>query len=293
MTYVAPRFQHLIRPWTKDQQGKSLLGAWIGMPDPYYHSIEAFSQSYAKEFAKSPAHGHAYSMREWEADPKREMYKAVHLLTLEPEEHNRIVVKDGRWAGALKDEVEALQAQGYIVLKKDGFDTARAMAQSILAHPRAAQRLKNSIPELSIFWEEETEAGPVLCKARCDAVTFGDAGIDLDDLKSFGSLHDETLLGAHAYKSKYHVQMGYYAFGLAKIFEENLVSCGWIFCEDDAPYGVKVRGCSPQVATAGWRDISALLGRYRVCTMTNEWPSYDDQESVDLVIPSYLARFEE
>lgn len=234
----------------------------------------------------SPAHGQAYADKEWEADPTREMYKAAHLLTLEPEEHARIVIKDGRWAGALKEEVETLQGQGYLVLKQKDFDTARAMSASIKSCPRAADALKKSIPEVSLFWMEETPEGLVYCKARLDALTLDDSGIFLHDMKAFTDLSDEELLGIQVMKRGYHMQFGWYSRGIFKVFGEGPLKCSWAWVEDEKPYGVKLRSCPPSIIDQGWAPFPDLLKRYAKCERDNIWPLYDDEET-DITMPKF------
>lgn len=271
---IATRFQDKIQHYSKDT--KLLEGAFLGMPESVYHSIDAFSQSYAKEFLRSPAHGRAYLDKEWEVDPKREMYKAVHLLTLEPEEQARLVVRDGRWAGALKEEVESLQNRGYIVLKPEALSDAKNMAHSINSNKNARDLLSTSLPEVSLFWTEQTENGPVYCKARVDALGLYEEGIDVGDLKSFGDISEECLLLKQAERLRYDMQQAWYGRGVFKVFGEEPKSFYWVWVEDERPHGVKTRVCPVDFLSRGWGPFVKLLPRYAQCTNENNWPGYDE-----------------
>lgn len=259
-----------------------MMGFFPNLPEAEYHAVKAFSYSGSKEFAKSPAHYQAYCRKEWEPDADREKFKAVHLLCLEPEMHNRIVVKDGTWAGKVKSEVQELQKQGFIVLKPKALEEAKEIAATVLSHSLAGLILSQSLSEISLFWDEDG----VYCKARIDILSITPHGIVLGDLKNFGSLASEHLIGHQIARNYYHHQMAFYSRGIEKTFGQPPIKRWWLFVEEKAPHGIKLRGCNDAATEAGWLAISQMLPRFQSCLEDDVWPSYPEDEE-DALLPDY------
>ncbi len=250
------------------------MGLWLDMPEAEYHAVKAFSYSFSKEFGRSPAHGQAYLKKEWEVDPDREKFKAVHLLCLEPKMQERIEVKDGVWRDKLKAEVQELQRSGKIVLKQKDFDAAKLISESVKQHSLAGLILSNSLCEVSIFWIEDG----VYCKARIDILSITPHGICLGDLKNFGDISSEGILGYQIGDKKYNHQMAFYSRAVEVVFGQKPIRHYWIFVEDKEPFGVKVRNCTEPMLDAGWLAISTLLPQYRECLESDVWPCYEEEE---------------
>lgn len=270
-----------------DDKGR-MLGLYTNLPEAEYHAVKgAMSYSGSKEFAKSPAHFKAYLNKEWEINADREKYKAVHLLCLEPELQERIVIKDGRWANGLKAEVEALQRQGKIVLKQADHDDAKEISKEILAHPLAGLILSKSMAEVSLFWIEPVEGTDgVYCKARIDILSIIEAGICIGDLKNFGSLADENLIGTQVARMKYTSQMGWYDLAVLRVFGVKPIRNYWVFVEDAKPFGIKVRSCNQAMLESGLMGITQLLPYYQQCLADDTWPNYAADE-IDVALPDW------
>lgn len=262
----------------------------IGMPEDVYFRQPGLSYTSSKEFMKSPAHYQAYLKKEHELDPDREFFKAVHLLTLEePDAANRIVVKDGRWAGKLKDEVVELKARGYIVVKQEAFDRANQVAASIKANKLAALPLKEGYGEISMFWTDPHSG--VRCKGRIDCLEIAGDEVRIYDLKNFSGLHDEELMGKQVINQRYHYQMAFYSLGVMAILQPQSITTKWIFCEDDVPYGVKVRKCPVFLLDNAYLHYQEILFPYfKHCLDNNEWPCFEEEEEQELFVPAYLMK---
>lgn len=260
--------------------------AYIGLPDSQYRSFKAFNYSGLKEFKKSPAHYKAYLEKEHVVDPDLEIYKAVHLMTLEdPSAQNRIVIKDGRWAGALKEEVQSLQSQGYIVLKQDGYDEAKNISTSIKSHPLAHDLLGASHGEVSIFWLDRATNCPL--KARVDILTLKDGELYLGDLKNFTGLHDEEFIGQQVIRQNYMMQMALYAQGIEAVLGRYPKFIYWVFIEPVKPYGCKIRRAGMDHVFNAAKGFSEQFRRYVECSETNTWPCYDIEDA-PLLLPAYF-----
>jgi hypothetical protein len=256
-----------------DEQGRR-IGLFLDLPEAEYHTVKAFSYSFAKAFGKSPAHGQAYLNKKWEIDPDREKFKAVHLLCLEPELHARIEVRDGTWRDKLKEEVQNLQRSGKIVLKSKDLEEAKKIAAKVKAHSIAGPVISNALCEVSIFWIEDG----VYCKARIDILWITPAGIVLADLKNFGDLSSEGLIGYQIGDKRYFWQMAFYARAIEMVFGEKPLKMHWFFVEDSEPHGVKVRNCTEAQYEAGWLAMGSLLPKYRECLEEDVWPCYEEED---------------
>lgn len=271
-------------PNTPIQYGK----AYTDMPDSVYRSFKAFNYSGLKEFKKSPAHYKAYLEKEHVVDPDLEIYKAVHLMTLEdPSAQNRIVIKDGRWAGALKEEVQSLQSEGYIVLKQDGYDEAKNISASIKSHPLAADLLGASLGEVSIFWLDKHTNCPL--KARVDILTLKDGEIYLGDLKNFTGLHDEEFIGQQVIRQNYMMQMALYASGIKEVLGSYPRFVYWVFIEPVKPYGCKVRRASSEHLFNIQKSFREYFERFVECSESNSWPCYSPEDEL-LMLPSWALK---
>ena len=263
------------------------LGVFYNMPEGEYHSVKALSYSGMKELRRSPAHFQAYLNKEWEVDSDREKYKAVHVLCLEPEMHSKIVIKDGTWARALKDEVIALQKEGKLVLKSEKYEEAKNIAAHVMNHPIAGNFFRSSKPEVSLFWVDDRTGA--YCKARIDALYVPENendDIHLGDLKNFGDLSGEGLINYQITERLYHWQMYFYSKGIKAIFGKAPKLVQWTFVEEKAPHGVKVRMCTDAMLERAGNDIEPLIEKYAECSADDVWPGYED-DALDADLTSY------
>jgi hypothetical protein len=266
-----------------DELGRP-MGLYLDMPEGVYHKIPAFSYSGSKQLRKSGAHYQAYLEKEWECDPMREQFKAVHLLTLEPHMHAKIVVKDGRWAGALKEEVLKLQSEGKIVLKQDGLDDAKAISSAIKKHRLAGSILSKSLGEVSLFWSDE-ETG-VYCKARIDLLYVDSEDIIIGDLKNFGDLSNDRNVWKFIHDNRFYWQQFFYGQGIKAVFGRPATNHHWFFVESDKPHGVRVCTATDAMLELAEEEMKPLIGKFKEYSDKNEWPGYpDDAEPAGL--PSY------
>ena len=259
------------------------VGVFLDMPENKYFQVKAFSYSYSKEFAKSPAHGQAYLQKEHRIDPDREFFKAVHYLTLEGNDSSHISIVDGTWSAKIKADVIApLKAQGKLVLKQDDYDTALKVSASLKANQKVKALIDCCMPEVSIFWTDH--ATGVYCKARLDMVGVYNGDMVLADLKSFSDLHNEKLMTYQVLNQSYQNQMAFYSMAINAIWQKFPKHLRWIFCEDKAPYANKVRTCPEQLLNEGWATMTKLLSSYKSCQEFDSWPGFEEEEK-ELELP--------
>lgn len=267
------------------------VGVFLNLEEAKYHSIKAFSYSYSKEFAKSPAHGQAYLAKEHRIDPDREFFKAVHYLTLEGDATDKIVIQDGTWSQKIKQDVIApLKAQGKLVLKQDDYEAALKVSASLKANQKVKALIDCCMPEVSIFWTDH--ATGVYCKARLDMVGTFNGEMVLADLKSFTDLHNEKLMGYQVLNQSYHHQMAFYSMAINAIWGKFPKHLRWIFCEDKPPFANKIRTCPESLMNEGWIAMTKLLSSYKSCQEFNSWPAFEEDEK-ELELPGKKPELED
>jgi len=264
-----------------DPDGKR-VGVFLNLKEEDYFAVKAFSWSYSKEFAKSPAHGQAYLSKEFKIDPERQFFKAVHCLTLE-DRPDDIVVVDGTWSAKVKtDVIEPLLKQGKLVVKQADYDDAKNVAAGLKANPKVTDLLNRSESEVSIFWTDPSSG--VYCKARIDLLGAYNEDYVIGDLKSFGDLHAEKLIGWQVIDKFYHHQMAFYSMAVQHIFGKFPKYHRWIFCEGKPPFAHKVRTCPENLLNTGWQEMNKMLERYKACQEFGTWPAFEDTE-LELELP--------
>lgn len=250
------------------------MGIFLSMPEEQYFKVPAFSYSFSKEFAKSPAHGQAYLSKEFEIDPDRQFFKAVHLLSLEAHRSDDVVVVDGTWSQKVKAEVIApLLAQGKVVVKQKDFDAAKAISNKLLKNKSYQDLVKESHTEVSIFWQQNG----VYCKCRIDRLSINSMGIALFDQKGFGDISSDNLIKWQVLDKKYHWQMAFYGMAVYDIFKEFPNQYAWVFCEDKAPFEHKIRSAPQKLIQVARDEILQQLEKYKTCLEFGVWPGYEEE----------------
>lgn len=261
-------------------------GVYYNMPESEYFAVSALSYSGMKELRKSEAHLKAYWESEHEVSASRQKLKAAHYLTLE-DGVDRIAIVPGTWRGPVKDEVIRLQGEGKLVIKPDHLIEAKFMAAAIKKHSIMSAFLKNAYPEVSIFWEEETEFGKAPCKARIDALAITENGdVCFADQKAFDDLLNDHLVSSQIYTQRYHWQMAWYSRAIFHGFNKHAFKKSWFFVEDSAPYGTRLLNCPDAIIEKGDEAVTKYLPIFAKAFNQNKWPCYPETEE-DAGLPSY------
>lgn len=107
------------------------------------------------------------------------------------------------------DLAEELTA-GRATLKADWIAEIEARARILDAMPDVRNAIKDGMPEVSVFWTEETEYGPVPCKARFDYLRRDGFVLDLKSFDNYMRRPLETAVGNAMASGKYHLQAIWY-----------------------------------------------------------------------------------
>lgn len=241
-----------------------------------YEQIDAVNFSTLKEFARSAAHYKAALQSPRESTDAMDLGSAFHLLALEPErEGERLAVWDeGVRRGKAWDAFKEKHA-GKLLLTRDAYETAKAMAASVRSSPQAKPYLVGGQAEVTLRWEEQG----IKCKGRCDYVT----PTHLVDLKGTRSGAVEAF-GRQMYDAKTHAQMAFYLSGL----KPKALSPALIATENVFPYVTQVYTLTSAQLEQGAADYTAWLLTLKQCRATNSWPGYWPSET-ELVFPKWAT----
>lgn len=241
-------------------------------PQAEYRNAGALNSTAIKTVLRSPLHyRHEYlDGNKREATPAMHLGTLVHQLVLEPEKDLdgfRVVNATTRSTKAYKDAVASCPAD--IVLLAAEHDTARAIADAVLNHPRAKALLVGAERETSIYWHE----GDRLCQCRPD-IRRPDLSV-MADLKTAADASPDGFRRAIA-NYGYHISAAWYLRGEAAHYGE--ASRSWVFVvvESSPPHAVQLYFADDYMIEKGHALCNEALRRLDEAEESEHWSSYSD-----------------
>lgn len=243
------------------------------MPDAIYHSRPELSSTGARRLLKSPA------KFKWEQDHPRpgkrdyDVGHAAHAKVLGvgsdvieyPADHltpsGRVSTKAATLAWAADQ-----RANGLVPVSPDDIAAVNAMAESVLAHPKARALFEaDGHREVSAFASVEGVAS----RARLDALV-GDIGVDLKTTRRTANAEG---FSRESSDHGYFVQEAWYRDVL---LAEGIELSDFVFIsvEKEPPYLVGVNRHDPVFQDMGKSAVAEARSRYRRGIETGEWPGY-------------------
>lgn len=183
-----------------------------------------------------------------------------------------VVGIDGnRNAAAVKAEIAAAEAEGFLVLKPAEVQAVDAMAEAILAHPLAAELLTSGggKPEVSMFGIDD-QTGRWL-RGRLDFLHSRELVVDFKSGQS-ASPHD---FGRAAWSFGYHIQAAHY---LRLAVALDLVEPGadyWLIVQEKAPpYLPAVYRLDVALLADGHARVRRAIDLWDRCLELADWPGF-------------------
>jgi hypothetical protein len=234
------------------------------MPEAEYRSTRAVSCSTLKRFAEAPAKAHVSRA---DSDAMR-AGRLIHTAVLEAHTLHylyAVTTLDRRGTKAWQEEEAIAISEGRQLLKRDDYELAMRVRDSVLTHPVARDLLRPGLlTEASVFWED-AETG-LACRARMDGIRH-DRAVILDVKTTVDASPDE--FSRSAAKFRHHWQEAFYRRGIASapggFRPEAFV---FIAVEREAPHLVAVYELSPMARSQGDREVS---GRASGRATQNRW----------------------
>ena len=243
-----------------------------GMPASEYHADAdgpRLSQSLATLCVqKSPLHAWAahpqLGAHGWRYEPSTDDGSLIHSLVLEPgsKDIQRFDLsdyrnKDGSVAQTMankeaKADWQALLDAGRTPVMAEKLDAFTYKAKALRQSFEAAGVQFSGASEVVIYWTEQTQHGPVDCRARLDHVIVDDGGVSIIDLKSIEEASKRGIT-ASCWRYGYDIQHAAYVRAAELAWPEHAgrVRMVFAFCELAKPYAVAPTELSGKFARMG------------------------------------------
>jgi hypothetical protein len=241
-----------------------------GLPEATYHEFPAMSASGLKEFRKSPGDW-KYRRENPSGDSiARKWGRLVHIFLSEPHRLDSAIaqIEGNRNSTKVRDEIEAAEASGKMVIKPEDFRRAVAVADYCRAHPIVGLALKRGLGERSLFWIDPATGAP--CKARIDWMTND----IIFDWKTFDNVHSDETIERQIRKMFYDYQHAWYVEGFFQVFGIR-PQFHHVFIQEE-PIKVQIT----QIVQASIEEITPYIRQhvedFARCLKADHWPLNDD-----------------
>lgn len=266
-------------------------GVYLGLSDADYHRDPVPGGSLSSTGARKllpPSCPALY--RHWADNPQPpkkafDLGHAAHELVLGMGMGCEVVPGD-RWdTKAAKEKVAEIRARGAVPLKQADMDRVEAMAAKLREHPLAGKLLQPGTgePEASLFWQDP-ETG-VWCRVRTDWLPHSVPGrrLVVADYKTTDSVAPDDLARS-VYRYGYHVQEAFYTRGIRALGLADDVAFVFVWQMKEAPYLVSVTETDDTAKRIGEQLVDRALAKYRDCTESGHWPSFDEESGdIDVI----------
>lgn len=258
------------------------------MTNAEYHASGAVSKSILDMVHKSPAYYRYRMDNQREQTDSMLLGSVVHKLVLEPYDFAAEFAVCPECDRRTKEGKEAYKSfldavgEGVTAVPAATYQTAKAMAEAVKAHPIAAKLLSSGKPEESFFWEQDN----IKCSCRPDWLRDDGIVVDLKTTKNASP----DAFQKDAYNFRYYVQAWWYLHGLKQcgINAENFI---FIAVENVAPYTVCVYAADDLYYKLGEIEATEDFQTYKECMESGIWYGYEKQPEIhSLSLPDYIAR---
>jgi hypothetical protein len=254
-----------------------------------YHASDGISRSGIMQLIKSPfdfwdAHinEERLSRPEKQRTPSMLFGEAVHTYLLEPERFkNDYVVMPELRKGTknYKQFIEENSGAKNFISELD-LEFLKKIERNVFAHKIASKFIGHGKIEKSIYWNEK-DIG-VLCKARPDIWQKK----LIWDVKTT-SATSIFELEKSVYSYGYYIQAAMILDAIESVGEEYHTNFGIIAIRNSMPFNVDVFTLSDQAIEIGRQRYKDALKLYLECKKDNKWPSYSNDEVLELNLPRY------
>lgn len=223
-------------------------------------------------------HAHPRLNPEWEPDEpssEQEEGTALHALLLEREDRV-MAVKAKDWRGKTAQNIRSeARKHGLVAILQHRWDDLRRcaveMRRALMFHEVGDFLHRPGTPEQSLFWQEDTQAGPIWCRSRID--WMADDVPVIFDLKTLGGSAEPDAWGRKALRDGAAIQVvqnlrGARALGLP---HRKFL---FVLLERDAPHAVSVVELAPSLLAMAEEQLAYAREMWGACLRDGEWPSY-------------------
>lgn len=254
-----------------------------------YHTAKGLSSSIVKEISdekKSDYYIHQKYIAKTIPREEKAAYvigSALHKIVLEPKEFDDEFIvspKFDKRTKAGKEEFALFQekAKGKQIINVSDLELIKEMKAAIWRNDEAREAIKNSLPEVSVFWRDEVTN--IICKARADALS-DDCVYDVKtvlEVSPIAFLRDVV-------KFQYHVQAAFYMSGFC------MEKFRFICVNKTPPFECAVYELDEEFIEVAHLLTRDAIDRFNDCIEKNQWDSFTNETTPvkTLNCPRYLA----
>jgi hypothetical protein len=240
------------------------------MPDSEYFAADGVSKSKLTAFMK-------IEDQEPETSTSMAFGSLAHCMVLEPDCVNeRYFVTSADRRGTKAWSADEEEAAGRILVKREEYDQAMLLAQSILDHDEASRLIDGAKAEMAVFWEDPGTGLP--CKAKMDAFHDSDNALILD-LKTTQSIKKRDFAKS-VMDYRYDIQAVHYTRGVQahEYFVQDFL---FIAVEKKAKliagttarrHQIGLFRISPELYQIAERELDDGLKTFAYALRTGDWP---------------------
>jgi len=262
-------------------------GIYDNLSSQEYHNLPYASNSKLSELKRSPKHLKHLLDYGSESSSSFLIGSAVHTAVLEPEKFSETygILPEGHGnSKAVKEaRIELADKFGDNLLTHSQVKQCDRIREAVYEHKKAKKLidLKKNV-ELSLIWDDpETD---VRCKARIDLVCKN--GI-VADLKTTTDASQKKFTSS-ILQYGYYRQAGMY-LKACQVLGIEAHSFVIIACEKTSPYACAVYSLDPALFNIGWDEIRQQLKVWKKCQETGKWPSYNNEDVVNITAPDWMV----
>lgn len=216
--------------------------------DELYFSLDRVSNSFLKQYTKSPIYAYSY----FKASKSMEFGRLFHLYCLEPDRFNKIVIceKINGKTNEGKARKQEIIKQGLINMREDDYIKLKPMYENI------NYDFSKNINEITLLFDRNG----VECKSKIDS--YDEVNNEIIDIKTCQSLeHFEK----NFYNFGYHRQAEFYTNGLSSLTDISSLSLDFKFIaiETKKPYASRIYRISPEYFYFAMHENSKWLREYK------------------------------
>lgn len=203
--------------------------------------------------------------------------KGAEIAVLDPAVHG--LTKDGKPAdnptstAMWKQAAAAARDNGQTPIHIADYEKAKAMADRVLDHPKAAALLSAGDAEITGYWTDSTS--DVRLRFRTDWLHPGRTRMIVVDYKTTKSAEPESFWRSCA-DYHYHQQDAWYRDGVIATGVDDDPLFLFIAQEKTPPYLVTVHEMPAELVARGRALNRKAIDLYAKCQANNHWPGYDD-----------------
>jgi len=242
-------------------------GIHYDIPELEYHALPGLSSTGIKQLLDSPAR-FKYDQAHRKVKREFDLGHVVHAMVLGTGLETVVVDAEEWRTQKIKDEVEAIRAEGRVPLRPSQMATARAMYDAVLAHPDARLFVSGGVPEASLIWDDP-ETG-IRCRGRLDYLHGAPVVVDLKTARSA----DPRKFGKTAAEYGYDTQAAHYRNGLELTRGDRNPRFIHDSAETEPPHLVSTVELDDNFITIGAARVRAAIATYQRCVETDTWPGY-------------------